>query len=139
MNANSARKTELPYFDQFKYPDLDLTPPEKLENSTEIKEDGDDEFNTSRLRFGYNKLKLHPDIFTARKTRRNLLIMSSIERVLKFLGLISMNAAKQYHPHLLECVLLIGFQMATTLEKSLTRIEMTMELNVGVFSTMMTI
>ena len=50
-----------------------------------------------------------------------------------FLGLISMNTAKQYHPHLLECGLLIRFQIAITLEKSLTRIEMTMELNVGVF------
>ena len=65
--------------------------------------------------------------------------MSNTGKVLKFLGLINMNAAKQYHPHLLECVLLIGSLTATTLEKLLTRIETTMELNVGAFSTMMAI
>ena len=56
INANSVCKTELPYRDQFKYPDLDLSPPEKLENFTEIAEMGNNEFNTSRLRFGFNKL-----------------------------------------------------------------------------------
>ena len=47
-----------------------LTPPEKLGNFTEITDTGDNEFNTSRLRFGYNKLKLHPDISTPRKDKK---------------------------------------------------------------------
>ena len=72
MNANSARKTELPYCYQFKYPDLDLTPPDKLKDFTEVKKDRDDEFNTSRLRFGYNNFKLHPDIFTPKKGNKKI-------------------------------------------------------------------
>ena len=94
MNANSAHKTELPYCDQFKYPDLDLTPPEKLENFTEITEMGDDEFNTSRLCFGYNKLKLHPDISTPRKYKKKPSNHVKYRKVLKFLRLINMNAVK---------------------------------------------